>query len=201
MICYIKGEILDLKANKIEVLTQWWVGYDIWISEINYVEIFEKKLKNIELFIYHNITDNSQALYGFLTRDEKNIFEELIKISWVWWKVALLILSLWKNTLFEAIANEDKKIIESVKWIGKKMAEKIILELKDKDLFIGFKKLDLNNDCIIKNNIEKSILEDVKNTLVNMGYNSKNIDKLLNQLPDNLNTINDIIPWMISRLG
>jgi len=206
MICYLKGEILDLQANKIEILTQWWVAYEVWISEINYAEIFDKKLKDIELFIYHNITDNSQALYGFLTRDEKNIFEQLIKISWVWWKVALLILSLWKNTLFEAIAKEDKKTIESVKWIGKKMAEKIILELKDKDLFTIWylENKDVNDTKNIEKlwtNLDKTIYDNVKITLVNMWYNAKNIDKVLAWLPNELTDLEEILPWVIREMG
>ena len=206
MICYLKGEILDLQANKIEVLTAWWVAYEVWISEINYAEIFDKKLKDIELFIYHNITDNSQALYGFLTRDEKNIFEQLIKISWVWGKVALLILSLWKNTLFEAIAKEDKKTIESVKWIGKKMAEKIILELKDKDLFTiwYFENKDLSTTKNTENlwtNLDKTIYDNVKTTLVNMWYNAKNIDKVLAWLPNDLTDLEEILPWVIREMG
>ena len=206
MICYLKGEILDLQTNKIEILTQAWVWYEVWISEINYAEIVDKDLKEIKLFIFHNITDNSQALCGFLTRDEKQIFEQLIKISWVGWKVALLILSLWKNVLFEAIANEDKKTIESVKWIGKKMAEKIILELKDKDLFTLWylENKDVNS---AKNsektwiNLDKTIYDNVKTTLVNMGYNAKNIDIALSELPKELTSLEEILPWVIGKLG
>jgi len=206
MICYLKGEILDLQTNKIEILTQAWVWYEVWISEINYAEIVDKDLKEIKLFIFHNITDNSQALYGFLTRDEKQIFEQLIKISWVGWKVALLILSLWKNVLFEAIANEDKKTIESVKWIWKKMAEKIILELKDKDLFTLWylENKDVNSTKNSEKtwvNLDKNIYDDVKTTLVNMGYNSKNIDIALSELPKELTSLEEILPWVIGKLG
>ena len=206
MICYLKGEILDLQTNKIEILTRAWVWYEVWISEINYAEIVDKDLKEIKLFIFHNITDNSQALYGFLTRDEKQIFEQLIKISWVGWKVALLILSLWKNVLFEAIANEDKKTIESVKWIWKKMAEKIILELKDKDLFTLWylENKDVNSANNSEKawvNLDKNIYDNVKTTLVNMGYNAKNIDIALSELPKELTSLEEILPWVIGKLG
>ncbi len=203
MICYIKWKILDLENNKIELLTDSWIGYEIGISEMNYAEIYDRKLEKIELFVYHNITDNSQYLYGFLTRDEKNIFKQLIKISWVWWKVALLILSLWKNTLFEAILNEDKKTIESVKWIWKKMAEKIILELKDKDLFKIWYNEILSNSKIKENNnkFDKNLIENIRYTLVNMWYNPKEIDKKLSEIPNNMDNINKILPWIIWELS
>lgn len=202
MICYLKGEIIWLKENKIEILLSSGIWYEVWISQLTYADIIDKELKEIELFIYHNITDNSQNLYWFVSRDEKQIFEELIKISWVWWKVALLILSLWINTLSEAIINKDNKVIESVKWIGKKMAEKIILELKDKDLFTNISVLDKWKENINKIKVQDDILKNVKSTLVNMWYNSKDIDILFNELPEWLeNDINKIIPWMITRLA
>lgn len=201
MICYLKGEIIWLKENEIEILLNSGIWYQVWISQLTYVEIIDKKLEVIELFIYHNITDNSQNLYWFISRDEKNIFEELIKISWVWWKVALLILSLWIKTLSEAIINKDNKLIESVKWIWKKMAEKIILELKDKELFKNVAILDETKENINNIRVQDDILKNVKSTLVNMWYNPKDIDRLFNELPEWLgNDINKIIPWMIGKL-
>lgn len=83
--------------------------------------------------MYHHITDAGQALFGFETLDEKQLFTELIKISGVGGRVAMQILSLGKNRLISAVQNDDKKTIEGIKGIGKKMAEKIIFELQDKD--------------------------------------------------------------------
>jgi len=206
MICYLKGEIIWLKDNKIEILLDSGIWYEIWISQLTYAEIIDKKLEEIELFIYHNITDNSQNLYWFISRDEKNIFEQLIKISWVWGKVALLILSLWIKTLSEAIINKDNKLIESVKWIWKKMAEKIILELKDKDIFtIGYLEnkdsVNWENDQNKSINLDKNIYDDLKNTLVNMWYNAKNIDNVLSWLPKELTSLEEILPWVIREIG
>jgi len=201
MICYLKGKILDLQNTKLEVLTQWGIGYEVGISEINYAEIVDKKLQEIELFIYHHITDNSQALYGFLKKEEKEIFEELIKISGVWGKVALAILSLGINVLLQAIASGDKKTIESVKGIGKKMAEKIILELKDKD-FVDRQIIEqkLEDNQVKQAKVEKSILQDVKSSLVNMGYNPKDISRVLEELPEDMKDIGEILPWVIGKL-
>ena len=201
MICYITWKILDLQATKIEVLLESWIAYELGISEINYAQIKNENKEFVELFVSHQINENSQSLYWFLTREEKQVFEELIKISWVWGKVALLILSLGIDNLALAVVNEDKKVIEQVKWIWKKMAEKIILELKDKD-FIKQKaifKQEQKEEKQIK--LDVDIIESVKNTLWNMGYNPKDVQKALEELPDDFTDLNDILPWVIRKLG
>lgn len=196
MISYIKWKIIELDFNNITVLTSQDIGYEIHINELTYSKISIEK--DIELFIYHHITENNQTLFWFLQREEKNIFKELIKISWVWWKVAMQILSLWIEGLVFAIKNEDNKTIESIKWIWKKMAEKIILELKDKDF-----QIDFNN----KNNLTKakSIWADlhisIKSTLTNMWYNPRDLDKILWELPDWMTNASDIIPYVIKELS
>jgi len=201
MICYITWKILDLQATKIEVLLESWIAYELGISEINYAQIKNENKEFVELFVSHQINENSQSLYWFLTREEKQVFEELIKISWVWGKVALLILSLGIDNLALAVVNGDKKVIEQVKWIWKKMAEKIILELKDKD-FIKQKaifKQEQKEEKQIK--LDVDIIESVKNTLWNMGYNPKDVQKALEELPDDFTDLNDILPWVIRKLG
>ena len=204
MIAYLKWEILDLEFTKIVILTSWGVGYEVLINEINFSKIQNDKLINIELFIYHHRTENSQLLFGFLEKEEKIIFEELIKINWVWWKVALNILSIWIYRLAEAIVSWDNKTIESIKWIWKKWASKIILELKDSDIIKSYSNLESskeNNKKIDKTiTISQNIHNDVKNTLTAMWYNASDIDKVLSELPEDITTINDIIPFVIKQL-
>ncbi len=107
------------------------MGYEVGINEITFASLASKQ--EASLYVYHHITEGGQALFGFETLEEKKLFTELIKISGVGGKVALQILSLGKTRLIEAVQNDDKQTIESIKGIGKKMAEKIVLELKDKD--------------------------------------------------------------------
>ena len=204
MIACLKWEIIDLEFNKVVILTSGGVGYDVLINEINFSKIQNENRKNLELFIYHHRTENSQLLFGFLEKDEKIIFEELIKINWVWGKVALNILSIWIYRLSKAIASWDNKTIESIKWIGKKWASKIILELNDSDVIKSYK--ESNWDKNIENNLEnvtnisQDIHNDVKNTLTLMWYNLSDIEKVLAKLPEDVTTINDIIPFVIKNI-
>jgi len=97
MIGYISGKILDISSHSILLLTRSGVGYDIGISELSYGELVGRE--EAELYIYHQVTETSEAMYGFLSLEEKKIFTELIKISGVGGKIALLLLSLGTEKL------------------------------------------------------------------------------------------------------
>lgn len=195
MIWYLKWEVVDLNPNNLVLLTSGGVGYSVWITSITFAEV--SSWLELELYVYHHITESSESLFGFLEKSDKNVFEELIKISWVWWKVALQILSLWSSRLAQAVRDDDKKTIESIKWIGKKMAEKIVLELKDKD-FIKTEVWVSENTAQVK--IEKEVHEEVKSTLSAMWYNPRNIDKVLSRLPNWVEEVWEIISFVIKEL-
>ena len=200
MIAYLKWKIIELEFNKVVVLLNSGVGYEVLISELVFSNL--QVLEKIELFIYHHRTENSQILFWFIEKEEKQIFEELIKVNWVWWKVALNILSIWINRLIEAIKTADNKTIESIKWIGKKWASKIILELKDSDIIKSYNNISWENKAeqkIEKKNISKKH-QDVINTLVAMWYKKEDIEKTLANLPESISSINDIIPFVIKNI-
>jgi len=196
MISYITWKIINLDFNSVTILTQWWVWYDIGINELTYSKIaFDT---DESMYIYHHITENNQSLFWFLDKEEKKVFTELIKISWVWWKVAMQILSMWIERLIIAIEWEDNKTIESTKWIWKKMAEKIILELKDKDFGIVI----TNSDTVKKaNTIPADLHSSIKSTLTNMWYNPRDIDRVIFELPEWINNAGEIIPYVIKELS
>jgi len=204
MIAYLKWEILDLELNKVIVLTSSWVGYEVLINDITFSKIKNDNLDKIEFYIYHHRTENSQILFWFLDKNEKKLFEELIKINWVGWKVALNILSIGVLRLLDAINSWDNKTIESIKWIWKKWASKIILELKDSDLIKGYdlKNIDKDSEKDLDkvSNISQDIHNNVKNTLVAMWYNWLDIDNVLKKLPKDITTVNEIIPFVIKNM-
>ncbi len=200
MIWYLKWKILDLDFNKVLILTASWIWYEVGITEITYADFSLKADEEVNLYIYHHITENSESLFGFQNKTEKKVFEELLKISWVWWKVALQILSMWVARLSQAVRDEDKKTIEQIKGIWKKMAEKIVLELKDKDFIELWISVSESKEKTKVSNLEKSISDNVKSTLVSMWYAPKDVDRVLSELPEWLDKLEDIIPFAIKNL-
>mgnify|MGYP001773215862 CR=1 FL=1 len=195
MISYITGKIIDLEFNSVSILTSWGVAYEVWINELIYSNIWLHE--EIWMHIYHNITENNQTLFGFLEKNEKKVFSEIIKISGIWWKHAMQILSLWLERLTIAISNQDNKTLEWIKWVWKKMAEKLILELKDKDLGVS-----IDKETVIKaNNINPELQSSIKSTLTNMWYNPRDIDNILSKLPEDLKDAWEIIPYVIKSLS
>ncbi len=199
MLSYIKWQIKNIELSSVIVLTESWVWYEIVINELVYANIYDKK--DIEMFVYHNISENWQTLFGFLTFEDRSLFKELIKISWVWWRVAQNILSLWSSRLKKAILEDDKKTIESVKWVWKKMAEKIVLELSDKEIVKSF---EISQNSTKKQNNEFTLEKDLKNeilsTLTMMWYNSRKVEEILSNLPEWFDSIDKIIPYVIKNI-
>jgi Holliday junction DNA helicase RuvA len=200
VIGYISGKILEVSDASVLVLTSSWVGYEIGINEISFATLATRE--EADLYIYHHITEWGQSLFGFETIEEKKLFTELIKISGVGWKVALQIMSLGKYRLIEAVQNDDKKTIESIKWIGKKMAEKIVLELKDKDFVkshVWEWRADKTNPEQIS--LPATLIENMTGTLQNMGYQARDIERVLVQVPAHYSSVEEILPFMIRELS
>lgn len=200
MIGYISGKILEVSDTNILILTESWVGYEIGINEISFATLATRE--DAELYVYHHITEWAQSLFGFTTIEEKQLFTELIKISGVGWKVALQILSLWKHRLIEAVQNDDKKTIESIKWIGKKMAEKIVLELKDKPFVTSHVwSASETQKSLEQIMLPKTLIENITGTLQNMGYQTRDIERVLTQVPDHYSSVEEVLPFMIRELS
>ena len=198
MIWYLKWKIIEIETNNITILTDSWVWYEIIINELTFWKINSLDSDNLELFIFHQKTENSELLFGFLEKDEKQIFKELIKISWIWWRNAILLLNLWVDILIESIIQKDNKTIEWVKWIWKKMAEKIILELKDKDFIKNYNNISVNN-YENKNDIKK--YDDIINSLTAIWYDSETIKEVLKEMPESIIETWEIIWFVIQKLN
>lgn len=200
MLWYITGKILEISESSVLVLTESWVWYEILINELSFSKLATKE--ETDLYLYHHITEWYQTLFWFLTLEEKKLFTELLKISGIGGKAGLQILMLGKERLIEAVQADDSKTIESIKGIWKKMAEKIILELKDKDFVKGYVSVgsaDLRS-AHKQLSLPPTILENIKTTLQNMGYQNRDIERVLQILPENYMTLEEILPFMIREL-
>lgn len=199
MIWFLKWEILDINEKEILILTSSWVWYSVNINEKIFANLSIKK--ECELFIYEQITENSKNLFGFISLDEKKVFTELIKISWIWWKVAINILNIWLDNLAEAVVNEDNKAIEAVNWIWKKWASKVILELKDKDIIKSLAVWKISSWKEKKNISLDRSYDEIIESLVNMWFDEKSVIEILSKKPEEIATPEEIMPYVIRKIS
>lgn len=130
MIAYLKGEFA-IKTPSLVVVDVNGVGYELQISLHTFGSI--SNAKEGKLLTYLHITENSQTLFGFFDKIEKELFLHLLSVSGVGASTARMMLSgLRPEEIKKAIVDGNTKQLESVKGIGKKTAERIIVELKDK---------------------------------------------------------------------
>ena len=197
MISYLQWKILDPQLGSCTLLTHSGIGYEVLINELTFSKL--QSLEDAWLYIYHHITENSQMLFWFTELTEKEVFKELIKISWVGGKVALSILSLGREKLVQAVSLSDNKTIEWIKWIGKKMAEKIILELKDKDFIT--ESVVISGESQWWAYLDGNLKVSIQSTLVSMWYLWSDVERVLSVLPEWMNDTGEIMAYVIRELG
>lgn len=131
MIAYVKG-ILDEKNIDRVVVDCGGVGYEVWIP-LSTFDRLPAEGEQVKLFTYHVVREDAQLLYGFASQQERSMFELMTGVSGVGPKLALTILSgLTVGDLQLAITQADSKRLSSVKGIGKKTAERLVIELRGK---------------------------------------------------------------------
>jgi len=131
MIAYIRG-VLDHKEPNRVVMDVGGVGYEIFVPLSTYQKL-PAIGDQVKLFTHHHVREDAANLYGFLSSEEKEIFEMVLSISGVGAKVALSILSAISVDEFRrSVAQGDMKTLTKIPGIGKKSAERMVLELKDK---------------------------------------------------------------------
>jgi Holliday junction DNA helicase RuvA len=160
MIAYLCGN-LTYKSPSMVYMEVNGVGYEVQISLNTYTHV--QKMEKGKLFIYQQFKEDGQTLYGFFEQSEKNMFIQLIGINGVGAATARMMLSSMKpDEISRAISQGDSRTLERVKGIGKKTAERIVLELKDKMLKTD---LENSNSSFIYNTLEQDSL----NALVALG--------------------------------
>jgi Holliday junction DNA helicase RuvA len=131
MITYIKGKFTEKTPAYLVMETAGGMGYMIHISLNTYSEI--KDLEEGLILTHFVVKEDAQLLYGFHTPDERLIFRHLITVNGIGSNTAILLLSsLSIHEIIHAITNEDVRVLQSVKGIGGKTAQRIIIDLKDK---------------------------------------------------------------------
>ncbi len=163
MIAYITGRIIS-KASDSVIIENNGIGYEILIPLSTFYNLTDDQ-KEVSLYIYPHVKDETLTLFGFYTMLEKRIFLMLISITGIGPKLAINILSgMGPEDLLNAIANEDIGHLCRIPGIGKKTAQRMVLELRDKSSNI------IASEKIAQREIDDPLIKDAISALVNLGY-------------------------------
>ena len=186
MISWINGDLVDLwqTNQKFFVLINCQgLGYEIQILESFFLILKTKQIstKNITLWIKHIKKEDSDLLFGFTSKDQKNFFIEILSIRGVGSQIGIGILNKFSiGEVINAIKTQDKKLICSVPGIGQKMSDRLILELKSKFKNEIFSEEEKSKDEFqIKNPEINKMIEDLQLTLQSLSYKKKEINTIL----------------------
>tara|TARA_X000000368_G_C22781082_1_gene601585 strand:- start:108 stop:689 length:582 start_codon:yes stop_codon:yes gene_type:complete len=192
MISFIRGKKVEIDPAKL-ILDVNGIGYEINISLRTFSKI--KDMKEINIHTYLNVKEDSHTLYGFNSKSEKQTFLSLLSINGVGPSTGIMILSSISADEFnKAIISSDVNKIKSVKGIGLKTAERIILELKDK-ISID----DISDDFY--DSFDNTIRDEALSALSSLGISKNIVEKHINDiLKRNENiSLEDLIKEVLKR--
>lgn len=195
MIAYLKGKILEKSENLI-ILEVNNVGYEVNISLNTYLTLANKE--ECELFTYLQVKEDGISLFGFSTKSEKELFTNLITVNGVGPKMAITILSGASITdIVTAIVSEDSKMLSKFKGVGKKTAERIILELKEK---LG-ETMKLESGDLASVDLRNDVVNDCIMALVALGLSkSEAVKRIKENISDN-DTVETLIEKILKNLS
>lgn len=189
MIACLNGLLLE-KTPPFIVLDCSGVGYEVEVPMSTFYQLPEVGDKLI-LLTHMVVREDAQLLYGFATKQEKDTFRQLLKINGVGAKSALAILSgMSVDDLTEAVANQDVALMTRVPGIGKKTAERLLLELKGK--------FDISN-VVSTSGEPKSSKQDVLNALLALGYGEREASASVKALDKDIGVsegIKEALQWL-----
>lgn len=200
MISFLVGTIEEKYENTL-VLDVNGVGYELQISNNSLVALPDVN-ETTKVYTYLHVKEDGIALFGFATQEEKGIFMKLITVSGVGPKMAISILSGMKiSDLIVAISREEVSLLAKIKGLGKKTAERICLELKDKISAVGYGTDLFNYKENLDNFYDENALNDAVETLINLGVNKNDAYRLARANAGDGATAEEIILKVLRYLG
>ena len=196
MYAYIVGVVTHKEEGKIVVENNG-IGYEIGVSNQT-LESFMYDNEPVKIYTYLVVREDEMSLYGFATMDEKNMFLKLISVGGIGPKMAIGILSeINISNLMTAIASEDLKTLCKVKGLGKKTAERLILELKDK--VNPLEAIAMGG--IPVEHVDDQIFDDAVATLNSLGINKNEAYRLVKQVATKNMSLEEIITKVLKGMG
>lgn len=193
MIGYLNGKILK-KNKQTVILDTGSVGYVVHITAPCFEKVSEKE--TLELFIHTKVREDDISLFGFQTTAELEFFQLLLSVNGIGPKLALEILSQNPEKVKTAILTSDLAYLTKIPGIGKKTAERILVELKSK---ITVADLDLSRTHGALE-LEKTVSDDAVNALTGLGYQRYEIIRVLKEMPDEVNKVEEIVTYFLRNV-
>jgi Holliday junction DNA helicase RuvA len=173
MIATLNGTVSEKLADVI-VLDVNGVGYGLLVPAEDYGRLALDE--SVKLYIYEHIREQSHDLFGFLAKDTKNFFEQLLGVNGIGPKMALNMLSIGSaQDVRQAIASGDVKFIQQANGVGKRVAERVVVELKDK---VGLVGVDLEATGLLQGEAA-NLKDEAVEALVSLGYTVQDAAKAL----------------------
>lgn len=195
MIDYIKGKTVEITPTDI-VVECYGIGYRILISMQTYEALNGKN--DVTVYIHHYLREDEELYYGFASKDERELFRLLISVSGVGAATARIMLSsLTTDEIRNAILAEDLNKIKSIKGIGTKSAQRLILELKDK-----VSKGGGSDTPAIFSSSSNPAVDEATTALVMLGFTKPNVNKAISSVLKEYPaaTLEEIIKFALKRL-
>lgn len=187
MISSLKGKVSRLWGNFVEIEVGG-VGYLVWVGRNNYTQGQELKLS-----IHMSVSENEVALYGFENFEELDLFKMLITVSGVGPKSAAQILVQCKSIeIVKAIGDANTGFFEKIKGVGKKTAQRIIIDLKSK--IGGLGELNLKDEYPL-------LEDDLVLSLRQLGFERREIESVTKKIPKEVVILEERISWCLQNLG
>ena len=198
MLAYIKGELTQV-TNEYVVIEAGGLGYKVFMPETA-IEKLGNIGENVKVHTYYRVREDDISIFGFNTQEELRMFELLLSVSGVGAKTAVVIISTIEPSDFAlAVISEDVSELVKIPGIGKKSAQRIVLELKDK-----LKKDAISVEADKKVNIKAQTNADVEeamSALQVLGYNKKEIEKVFEKLDKTNLGLEDLIKKGLAALS
>lgn len=195
MIGSLRGEVIERSAGGTALVEVGGVGYLVHVSPKTLAEL--EPTSSTFLFVHHHIREDAQTLYGFLTRDERSCFQTLIATHGIGPAMAMAILSTHSpRSLLDIVVSGDVASLTLVPGVGKKTAERLLVELKGR--FV------LSSSSEAYGGDTSSIVTDVREALVGLGYDDREIREALSDIDESDRTTDDasvLLKAVLGRLG
>ena len=189
MIAFLKGTIVARDFDKI-ILEVNNVGYEIYMSTSSLQSLMQSQSDEL-VHIHMNVKEDEISLYGFCTQEEKSVFEQLISVSGVGPKLALAALSTYSaQDIASLISTQDIAGIQKISGVGKKMASRIVLELKG----------SLDEAFNADKSFSSPAVASAREALESMGFNDIEIREALDSAPAEANE-NELIQLALRNIG